>query len=296
MMDSPENGISLPSLINAPPFVPPRRRKLKPGRPIAGPLGDGVYPGRRRGTGSDLDSIGAFQDGDDPRHIDWAATARTGRPQVRRFLNTVHRPLTILVDLRASMFFGIAGSLLAATACREAAGLSAYLLKRREPFAIRSLTNRVAGQPGQPRASASSRVRAIQLEHLAATYHLGLKASDSDSPTLDAALAACRDTIPFNHEIMLISDFSRTSDGLTTFISKRRVRSVHALIVSDPVFKKGFLPGLYPGRADAQSPVEAYQLPRQSTAQQASEIIRWRNELVMQLQRSGFGTIWERSA
>lgn len=294
-MDSPYSGISLQALINAPPYLPPRRRKLKPGRPIAGPLGEGVHPGKRRGTGTDLDSIGAFQDGDDPRHIDWAATARTGRPQVRRFLSNVHRPLTLLVDLRAEMFFGITGSLLAASACREAAGLSAYLLRRREPVAIRGLSHLAPVEHDPPRASTSSRARASQLEVLAATYHSGLRASDNSSPTLDELLTEYWDTIAFNHDVMVISDFGRITGSLTGCIAKRRVMSVHALIVSDPVFKTGFVPGLYPGQADLQSPVQAYQVPRHSAEHQAGEIIAWRNELVMTLQRCGFGTIWERS-
>ena len=56
---------------------------------------------RRRGVGLELDSIGPYQWGDDIRHIDWFATARTDRPQVRQFRRDVQRTVLLALNLRA---------------------------------------------------------------------------------------------------------------------------------------------------------------------------------------------------
>jgi uncharacterized protein (DUF58 family) len=69
-------------------------------------------PGERRavgvGSGSELAQLRPYQAGDDVRHLDAAATARTGEPHVR--LHVPERALTswIVLDLSPSMAFGTA--------------------------------------------------------------------------------------------------------------------------------------------------------------------------------------------
>jgi uncharacterized protein (DUF58 family) len=75
----------------------------------------GVMPGDRRaagvGTGTELAQLRPYVPGDDVRHIDPAATARTGEPHVR--VHVPERTLTtwILLDLSPSMAFGTASRL-----------------------------------------------------------------------------------------------------------------------------------------------------------------------------------------
>ena len=72
----------------------------------------GALPGDRRaaglGSGTELAQLRPYEPGDDVRHIDAAATARTGEPYVR--LHVPERTLTtwLLVDVSASMAFGTA--------------------------------------------------------------------------------------------------------------------------------------------------------------------------------------------
>jgi uncharacterized protein (DUF58 family) len=69
-----------------------------------------MLPGDRRaagvGLGTELAQLGPYQIGDDVRHIDPSATARTGQVHVRR--HVPERALTtwILLDLSPSMAFG----------------------------------------------------------------------------------------------------------------------------------------------------------------------------------------------
>ncbi|MFH0910703.1 MAG: DUF58 domain-containing protein [Planctomycetota bacterium] len=53
---------------------------------------------RLRGEGMEFESLVNYQEGDDPRHIDWRASAHQGLLMVRRFQIEHHRNVMILVD------------------------------------------------------------------------------------------------------------------------------------------------------------------------------------------------------
>ncbi len=53
---------------------------------------------RQHGIGTEFESLHEYRDGDDPRRIDWRATARMRRPVVRRFQIERHRDVMIVVD------------------------------------------------------------------------------------------------------------------------------------------------------------------------------------------------------
>ncbi len=53
---------------------------------------------RRRGVGTEFESLEDFRAGDDPRRIDWRTSARYRRPIVRRFQIERHRDVMLLVD------------------------------------------------------------------------------------------------------------------------------------------------------------------------------------------------------
>lgn len=103
------------------PLTPPTARQ-GPG-PLAAPLIEALdlaltrlvsrtLPGDRRaagvGLGTELAQLRPYESGDDVRHIDAAASARTGTPHVR--LHVPERALTtwIVLDLSPSMAFGTA--------------------------------------------------------------------------------------------------------------------------------------------------------------------------------------------
>ena len=84
---------------------------------LAGPraaagLADGFAGGRsgpRRGGSGDPYDLRPYQEGDDPRRIDPAATARSGRPQVRSRHEEVERTSLLVADFRAPMLWGTRG-------------------------------------------------------------------------------------------------------------------------------------------------------------------------------------------
>jgi uncharacterized protein (DUF58 family) len=69
----------------------------------------GVRPARERGTGMEFESLRDYVVGDDVRRVDWAATARRGRPVTRLYQHERNRSLLIALDasrLMASIIDG----------------------------------------------------------------------------------------------------------------------------------------------------------------------------------------------
>jgi len=59
-----------------------------------------------RGRGIDFEEVRRYQSGDDIRTIDWRVTARTGDAHTKLFREERERPVLVVVDQRAGMFFG----------------------------------------------------------------------------------------------------------------------------------------------------------------------------------------------
>lgn len=66
----------------------------------------GALAGRRRGMGLEIRDLRGFSEGDDLRHVDAAATARTGEPHVRTYHEEEDDTALLVADFRGSMFWG----------------------------------------------------------------------------------------------------------------------------------------------------------------------------------------------
>lgn len=95
-----------------------------PRQPVHSVL-NGRHASRLRGRGINFEELRGYLPGDDIRGIDWKITARAGKPHVRIFNEERDRPVWLLVDQRASMFFGSHSNMKSVTAA-EAAALAAW--------------------------------------------------------------------------------------------------------------------------------------------------------------------------
>jgi uncharacterized protein (DUF58 family) len=77
------------------------------GRRVEGMLA-GDYRSALLGSGTELAQVRPYVTGDDPRHIDWNVTARTGQPHVRVQLAERVMVTWLVLDTSASMTFGTA--------------------------------------------------------------------------------------------------------------------------------------------------------------------------------------------
>ncbi len=66
----------------------------------------GIHTSNLRGRGVDFSEVRSYQPGDDIRAMDWRVTARNQKPHIKVFREERERPIMIVCDLRASMFFG----------------------------------------------------------------------------------------------------------------------------------------------------------------------------------------------
>ncbi|WP_226575000.1 DUF58 domain-containing protein [Acuticoccus sediminis] len=95
------------------------------GRRLAVPsvLRPGGFAGRRRGHGLDINDVRPFADGDDLRHADAAATARTGRLHVRTFHEERDRAVLLVADFRRPMLWATRGRLRSVAAAESLASV-----------------------------------------------------------------------------------------------------------------------------------------------------------------------------
>lgn len=95
-------------------------RHLCTARAHAPHLKVGAMPGpittRRQGRGSEIDDVRPWHFGDDLRHIDRNATARTGAPHVKTFREERERTIVLAADFRKPMLFGTRRALMSVAA------------------------------------------------------------------------------------------------------------------------------------------------------------------------------------
>jgi uncharacterized protein (DUF58 family) len=253
---------------------------------------------RRRGVGLDLDTIGTYQQGDDIRHIDWQATARTGRAQVRRFHREVQWPLIILLDLRRSMFFGSASQLMAKTACLAAAALAWTSPARGEETALSSqqplgLILLGDGPPEilPPRRGRRPRLRL--LNRILGSYHARLPATFGRETALDQALQGLDAAIRRDAEAVLISNFSLPGDGFAAAVQDLALKRgrLGGLLVEDRMLQAPPPGGLYPLRTAGSLEVRPIAFGRRNENIYREEMAAERSALRRRLDEAGIAEL-----
>ncbi|MEM7252351.1 MAG: DUF58 domain-containing protein [Pseudomonadota bacterium] len=235
----------------------------------------GMRPGRRRAQGSELDSIGPYVPGDDIRWMDWQATARTGRPQMKRFVAESHLARVLILDFRPHLIFGSAKQPMAKTAALLAAQLAWESFILQEPVGLVLVPDGIEVQPRRGRGHVL-----YLLKHVADAYEtavaraadMGADESHGDDP-LAAAIDSASSALASGDEITVFSDFGECSDALS---AKARalstIRKLRAVIIEDAMFHRVVPPGRYPYQSGRQSGRRVATVPRSEDANRASEL------------------------
>lgn len=103
----------------------------------------GGYRSSFRGQGLEFDEIRAYEPGDDVRAIDWNVTARTGYPQVKRFVEERQLTVVFLVDVSGSLSFGSGARTKAERAAELCCLLSLVSLRNRDDVGLVLFSDRV---------------------------------------------------------------------------------------------------------------------------------------------------------
>lgn len=164
----------------------------------------GGFVTRAKGQGLEAADIRLFNYGDDPRHIDRNATARSGQMQVRTFQAERDRTLLLLADFRPSMLWGTRRTFrsIAAAEALAIVGWRAIAEGGRVGMLAVSAGEPVFSKPRARERSMVSLIGAMVRAHAAALD----KANDIDPPLADALELADR-LIPRGTEIVLATAF-----------------------------------------------------------------------------------------
>ncbi len=203
----------------------------------------GMRPGRRRAQGMDLDSVGPYVPGDDIRWMDWRATARTGRAQMKRFVAESHLARMLIVDLRPHLLFGTETRPMAKTAALVAAHMAWEAFTLQEPVGMIIVPDQVLVRPRRGRGHIL-----FLLKHLEDHYATALSRTEhGDGDELAAAIDTASGLLSFGDEICVFSDFGEVTPAMTAKVRELNAfRHFRAIIVEDPMFQRPFPSGRYP--------------------------------------------------
>ncbi len=167
----------------------------RPARHLGATTRPGGLVGRRKGPGLEIVDVRPFVAGDDIRHIDRNATARTGTRHVRTFSEERERVTLLLADFSTDMLWGTRRALRSVAAAEaltvegwrtlEAGGKAALLVHAAGEVAYVAPQGRERGM-----ARLLGRLARAHDEALAASRRAGVPAEDGSALLLEAALKA----------------------------------------------------------------------------------------------------------
>ncbi|MDT8385027.1 MAG: DUF58 domain-containing protein [Gammaproteobacteria bacterium] len=193
-----------------------------------------------RGDGLDYEESRPYQPGDDPRHLNWKLSARSGELYMKVFREERRPGIVVLLDRRRSMQFGTQTRLKITQAARLAtciafaaqqqhAALDAIVLEstRQAPRRIRDSNDKQA---------ADSLIRAACApcppDNNAAADS---SAADSDAAAFDAALSLLQQTHVAGSSLYLLSDFMDLGEHHRARLMQLSAHNdVHAVHLYDP--------------------------------------------------------------
>lgn len=186
----------------------------------------GTLPGRKPGLGSDIHDLRHFSEGDDPRHLDAAATARSGQPHVRTFHEEEERTTLLLADFRGPMLWGSRTRLRSVAAAEVLAAAGWQIVQAGGSTGVLIVSD--AGPrylPPRPRETSMLRIAAaLETAHAAA-----LEAPPpAQCVTLRSALELAERLTRRGSTVLLASGLDDPGDHLETVLGSlaRRVRLV----------------------------------------------------------------------
>lgn len=208
----------------------------------------GLLTSKFRGRGTDFAEVRIYQPGDDVRTIDWRVTARTQTPHTKLFQEEKERPVMILVDQSASMFFGSKISF-KSVAAAETAALIAWTTLDRGDRVGGIIFSDSQHREVRPRRSKHSVLRLLNEIH--DFNHLLCRQQKNEPEPVEVdylaeALRNVRRVVKHGSAIFLISDF-RSFNELSRIHLRQLARhnDIVGILISDPLEKSLPAPDLY---------------------------------------------------
>lgn len=205
----------------------------------------------QRGRGLEFQEVRPYVEGDDPRSIDWRVTARRGRPHTRLYREERERPVWILADLGAPMYFGTRRQLKSQLAVRAAALLAWIAVAGGDRVGAV-----LAGSSGCEVLPPRAREAGV-LPLLPALLEMAPRAPESAPQTADSCAAGLATLLPLVHPgslVLALSDFSAPhllDDARWPALGAHN--DCHLFWITDPLEAQGLPDGSFrvgfPGRS-----------------------------------------------
>ena len=194
----------------------------------------GRYASRMRGRGLSFEEIRTYRPGDDVRTIDWKATARLQKPQVRVFNEEHDRQALLLVDQRMSMFFGSRVAMKSVTAA-EAAAITAWRVLNvgdRVGALVFNDQEVVEVRPRRSRRTVLELLDAIVAQNRALGVGRGIAAAPA---MLNRAIAQAQRLALHDAIVVILSDFDGADAATRSAVgAMAHHNDVVAVLVHDP--------------------------------------------------------------
>ncbi len=259
----------------------------------------GAYASAFRGGGLEFEESRPYVPGDDVRHIDWNATARTGEPMLKRFREERDQTLLLLLDVSASMSLGSAGRSKAALGAHAAALLAAAAGSAGDRVALVAFADRVLLElpPDRGDAHVFGVVRAALAAAATPGGATGLAAALARVPALARHRAIAEVLSDFRDDSFLDERRDAGGEARARLVSLARRHDVVAAVVLDP--REEELPPSGPLRlVDAEHPGRALVIDSGSRAVRAryrAACQARRHALERRLRADGADCLWLRS-
>ncbi len=197
-----------------------------------------------RGRGMDFAEVRNYQAGDEIRHMEWRATARTGRPHIKLYEEERERPVILLTDFNPSMHFGTQHLFKSVLAARLAA-LLAWLASAEGDRVGGFLFSGTAYKAYPPKSRQKGVLPLLHgLSHYTQTLH---NTPDVTARPLEDVLQQLQQVLKPGSLLILISDFYGLNDAAMPLLTRfKRHNDFVAYHIADTLERNPPKPGLYP--------------------------------------------------
>ena len=193
----------------------------------------GRHASRMRGRGLNFEEVRAYLPGDDIRNMDWKVTARMRKPHTRVYTEEKERPSLIVVDQRATMFFGSAENMKSWTAT-EAGALSAWRILGvgDRPGAL--VFNDTKATEVRPHRSTKNVLRIL---NTLVSYNRALSVDTGSRPQrLNEVLERVVRLAQHDYLVNIVSDLSGADDDTERLLTRLAAHNdVLVILVYDPL-------------------------------------------------------------
>jgi uncharacterized protein (DUF58 family) len=218
-----------------------RGLSLRARRPAMAQL-QGGHRSAQRGRGLEFEEVRLYAPGDDARNIDWRVTARRGRVHTKLFREERERPVWLVADLHAGLYFGSRRQLKSALLLRTAAILAwvAAVGGDRVGAVIANGNSEPLIFP--PRAREAGVLPILQALVEAQPRAPGMPARGG----LHKAVATLRPLLQPGSMILLLSDFAEFGPSTEDILASATLHSDCRLLwMTDPLESGGLPTGTY---------------------------------------------------